>query len=874
MSITRSQIARQMYANGALVDPRMANTFEQNKAINDANTVIGNSLRQLGLTQRHFDAVDKMKRNPSAYGIENQLDYAIKSGGDLVSGANQTLKPLVALGQGLASPVYDYYQALKKYSDKGYQGEFGLSKQGITDFFKNLGLVAKEYDDQNPLLMAAGRTYGGLKETFSPTTSEGITSLNTTPTPNEIIYDNQGRKIVTEDMIRNTFKGAGYNGEDLKAAFGDNVTFVGDNEWRNQSNNLIPFFENYGTNAYRDTRDGSVYSSDVYNTIKSGNEPSYFHIYNPYSLPVYTPPASLKKGGRAGFAYGGDTGGYDEAGISTPSSSFDFGGPSVGGGGGNDETRYLPTTAQLDRLTPTSSFDTNVNNVSRTLGVLGAAKNLVQSVGAKGLMSFPGAIAALELYNVLKGNDQNNALKGNDQNYAKGGRAGYAYGGSTYDEAGTTTPSSSFDFSPSDSGGGGNDEVSYYPTTAQLNATLSGGDGGGGGEDAITNYITPPTKPFTPAADKNKILDIILKNQEEDKRLPAPEPSLFEKFIDVAKYVVAPEVAAIEYGINKFGPPAYTIDRGFNPNAAPTSKTASQTFNQMKSGGTYDVPYTGGGDNQPIIPILPVQTPTDVDNELSDFDIYMQSLGQNRFSLDPRFAAAEGGRARRGYGIGGIIKSVGKAVKKVLKSDVGKAAIGLASLYYGPKLFGEPKGFTSWKNVNFLKSMQNNPLPWILGGSAVAGLTSSEEEEDNLDQISDRRDESGLKELIATYKPLRFQVQKPYQLAAQGGRIGYAEGGMMDLGGMEKDYRAEGGFVPIGKAEKADDVPARLSKNEFVFTADAVRSAGDGDIDKGAEVMYNVMKNLESGGKISDESQGLQGARDMFQTSQRLGEIL
>lgn len=105
-------------------------------------------------------------------------------------------------------------------------------------------------------------------------------------------------------------------------------------------------------------------------------------------------------------------------------------------------------------------------------------------------------------------------------------------------------------------------------------------------------------------------------------------------------------------------------------------------------------------------------------------------------------------------------------------------------------------------------------------------------------------------------------------------RMGAKEGGLMDLGGMEKDYRAEGGFVPIGKAEKADDVPARLSKNEFVFTADAVRNAGGGDIDKGAEVMYNVMKNLESGGKMSDESQGLKGARDMFQTSQRLGEIL
>jgi hypothetical protein len=92
----------------------------------------------------------------------------------------------------------------------------------------------------------------------------------------------------------------------------------------------------------------------------------------------------------------------------------------------------------------------------------------------------------------------------------------------------------------------------------------------------------------------------------------------------------------------------------------------------------------------------------------------------------------------------------------------------------------------------------------------------------------------------------------------------------MDLGGMEKDYREEGGFVPIGGKEKADDVPARLSKNEFVFTADAVRNAGGGDIDQGAQVMERLMKSLEQGGQVSEESQGLEGAREMFETSQRL----
>ena len=105
---------------------------------------------------------------------------------------------------------------------------------------------------------------------------------------------------------------------------------------------------------------------------------------------------------------------------------------------------------------------------------------------------------------------------------------------------------------------------------------------------------------------------------------------------------------------------------------------------------------------------------------------------------------------------------------------------------------------------------------------------------------------------------------------AQGGRIGAEEGGLMNLGGMEKDYRQEGGFVPIGGQEKADDVPARLSKNEFVFTADAVRNAGGGDIDQGAKVMENLMEHLEAGGEVSEDSQGLEGAQAMYANTQKL----
>ena len=120
--------------------------------------------------------------------------------------------------------------------------------------------------------------------------------------------------------------------------------------------------------------------------------------------------------------------------------------------------------------------------------------------------------------------------------------------------------------------------------------------------------------------------------------------------------------------------------------------------------------------------------------------------------------------------------------------------------------------------------------------------------------------------MMSRMNPMMMGMQQP--------RIMAQEGGMIDMGGMEKDYRNEGGFVAIGGKERADDVPARLSKNEFVFTADAVRNAGGGDIDKGAVIMENMMENLEAGGKVSKGSQGLQGAREMFATSQRLEEVL
>jgi len=113
------------------------------------------------------------------------------------------------------------------------------------------------------------------------------------------------------------------------------------------------------------------------------------------------------------------------------------------------------------------------------------------------------------------------------------------------------------------------------------------------------------------------------------------------------------------------------------------------------------------------------------------------------------------------------------------------------------------------------------------------------------------------------YFDLTEREQLMLQEFAESGKPGAAVGGLMrvnyalgtrpteqesGLGGLpiEADMRYTGGFMPYGEKEKADDVPARLSKNEFVFTADAVRAAGGGSVNKGAKKMYSMMKNLEA----------------------------
>ena len=148
-----------------------------------------------------------------------------------------------------------------------------------------------------------------------------------------------------------------------------------------------------------------------------------------------------------------------------------------------------------------------------------------------------------------------------------------------------------------------------------------------------------------------------------------------------------------------------------------------------------------------------------------------------------------------------------------------------------------------------------------VGAAAASGLSLMQTQA----QIQEEGEEAGLSSSeIARLQQEAAEMWEDFDTTAfrpnvaQGGlmRTNYALGSRpteqeSGLGGLpiEADMRYSGGFMPYGAKEKADDVPARLSKNEFVFTADAVRGAGGGDINTGAKRMYQSMKQLEQMGK-------------------------
>jgi len=172
-----------------------------------------------------------------------------------------------------------------------------------------------------------------------------------------------------------------------------------------------------------------------------------------------------------------------------------------------------------------------------------------------------------------------------------------------------------------------------------------------------------------------------------------------------------------------------------------------------------------------------------------------------------------------------------------------------------------------FKDVPILKDLPNLVQQQILVGGVSGALTyiyqaflaeepPQEEGETYEEYMARRKENVGRK--MKGYFDNYFKFDKDYSSMTDEqkqefiDRVNVKKGGMPTgimrtnkAGVMERDYRDKGGFVPVGIKEKADDVPAMLSKNEFVFTADAVRGAGNGSIEKGAQRMYDTMKKLE-----------------------------
>ena len=160
----------------------------------------------------------------------------------------------------------------------------------------------------------------------------------------------------------------------------------------------------------------------------------------------------------------------------------------------------------------------------------------------------------------------------------------------------------------------------------------------------------------------------------------------------------------------------------------------------------------------------------------------------------------------------------------------------------------------------------NKALQTVAVAGTIGSLKAIGEELKKQKQL----DEAKQKEIWSTYfKSYERAAGKPYSqsrypdanimekynrfMLATGGRVGYnmggLSGGIMGSSGVPEGMQVDGrngAFIPMGVAEKADDVPAMLSKNEFVMTADAVKAAGDGDANKGAQRMYDLMHNLEA----------------------------
>jgi hypothetical protein len=249
----------------------------------------------------------------------------------------------------------------------------------------------------------------------------------------------------------------------------------------------------------------------------------------------------------------------------------------------------------------------------------------------------------------------------------------------------------------------------------------------------------------------------------------------------------------------------------------------------------------------------PGESDADYQNRVNQYKLQYQqgvsnptlSAGVNPSNLypnNPFYTQRRANGGRIGYGFGGMISNA------ISGSGVAQPVAGGSTNVSSSSLGGL-----------FSKLFQQNPGLFIQQVQPVQQSSTSQ------NGITDLVKQTTKQTYFGNVTPMyNYNLEDLYNtrkenndyMYANGGRIGYALGAEVpsrenQAGVKELDYRDTGGFVPpIGIKERADDIPAMLSNNEFVFTADAVRNAGGGDENLGAQRMYKLMKNLEHGGRV------------------------
>jgi hypothetical protein len=230
-----------------------------------------------------------------------------------------------------------------------------------------------------------------------------------------------------------------------------------------------------------------------------------------------------------------------------------------------------------------------------------------------------------------------------------------------------------------------------------------------------------------------------------------------------------------------------------------------------------------------------------------------------------------------GKGIGGMLRNLIANNPEIFKQVTSEQTMSPMQRSSGPI----PLGLVDYSGTPYENAIKKKSVAQpTIGGSTYSsggGFGGLNMGSDLIKQITQQSFFNTNEDEEDTRYKLPASARNPFYgvMMANGGRMRYAMGnsvqdgimaapqiasqmGMpvgnprMNEGGVpELDYRDEGGFVPpIGIKERADDIPAMLSNNEFVFTADAVKNAGGGDPNIGAQKMYTLMKRLESGGRV------------------------